>query len=83
MTARSGVAASFAEQTRMRATFEIPQHHIGEWRAFSISLDDPGWRLEGGATSIADVLQNVTAFQIRAEIASGPDASAIRTVVIR
>jgi hypothetical protein len=67
----------------MRATYAIPQHHTGEWRTFSIALDDPGWRLQGGATSIADVLENVTVFQIRSEYASGPDASAIRNIVIR
>lgn len=67
----------------MRATYEIPEHHTGEWRAFRIPLDDPGWRLQGGASSITDVLENVTAFQIRSEYASGRDVSAIRNVVIR
>ena len=66
----------------MRATYEIPEHHTGEWRRFRVDFDDPSWRLQGGATSIDDILENVSVFQIRSEYASGPDESAIRNVVI-
>jgi hypothetical protein len=66
----------------MRATFEIPEHHTGDWRGFRVPLDGNGWVLKGGAKSIADVLQNVTVFQIRAEYGMGADQSAIRNVVV-
>jgi hypothetical protein len=66
----------------MRASYEIPEHHTGEWQEFRVPLDGDGWRLWGGATSVADVLENVTVFQIRAEYASGVDTAAIRNVVI-
>ena len=66
----------------MRASYEIPEHCTGEWREFRAPLDGPGWKLEGGAISLADVLENVTAFQIRAEYEKGADTSAIRNVRI-
>lgn len=66
----------------MRASYEIPEHCTGEWREFRMPLEDSMWKLEGGARSLADVLENVTAFQIRAEYEKGADISAIRNVVI-
>lgn len=68
----------------MRASFEIPKHHTGEWRTFRVPLNDPGWRLEGGATSLEDILGNITRFQIRAEYGHGgvTDISAFRNIVV-
>lgn len=55
----------------MRASYEIPVHHTGEWRVFEVPLDGTGWRLTGGATALADVLEDVTGFQIRAQYGPG------------
>ena len=67
----------------MRASYEIPAHHTGEWRVFEVPVDGPGWRLKGGATSVADILTNVTGFQIRAQYGPGKNTSAIRNVAIK
>ena len=68
------------ENGNVVATYEIPKHHDGMWHTFRVPLDSPGWRLYGGATSIAEILKNVTNFKIRAEYGDGFDQSAIRNV---
>lgn len=54
------------------AAFQLPEAPAEEWEAFVIKLDDDdGWEFGGGATSLEEVLQNVTRFEIRAEYIIG------------
>ncbi len=59
----------------------LPNRPPVDWEKFSIPLvDDGGWILGGGATSLNDVLSNVTDFQIRAEYGDGSDKSGLDNV---
>ena len=51
----------------------LPRRPAATWDLFSISLTDPAvqWILGGGAGSLADVLENVTAFHVRSEYGRG------------
>lgn len=68
------------ENGDLLATYEIPKHHDGKWHSFRVPLDGAGWKLWGGATSIAEILKNVTNFKIRAEYGNGVDQTALRNV---
>lgn len=55
--------------------------HDGNWRNHTIPLYDDGeWTLSGGASSLSEVLSNITDFQIRAEYGSGADSSGLDNV---
>ncbi|MCK7575192.1 MAG: hypothetical protein MZV65_04395 [Chromatiales bacterium] len=62
------------------ARFDIESDHSGNWRTYRIPLSGDGWKLGGGARSLADVLANVTGLRIRAEYGVGEDESALRAV---
>ena len=51
----------------------LPRRPAATWDQFSISLTDPAvqWSFGGGAGSLADVLENVTAFHVRSEYGRG------------
>lgn len=66
----------------MRALYRIPSIHDGEWHSFRVLLDDPDWNLSGGARSMADILENVTSFRIRAEYGPIEGETAIRKVFV-
>ena len=52
-----------------------------QWETFIIPLkDEDEWAFGGGATSLDDVLVNVTDFQIRAEYGEGVDKSGLDNV---
>ena len=59
----------------------LPCRPPGSWRTFIIPLTDSGeWILGGGATSLNDVLVDVTDFQIRAEYGVNKDESGLDNV---
>lgn len=62
------------------ARFDIEPDHSGNWRTYRIPLSGDGWKLGGGARSLAEVLTNVTGLRIRAEYGVGKDESALRAV---
>ena len=66
----------------MTAHFTIEQDHSGEWRLFTVPLEESGWVLSGGAQAVDDVLEQVTDFRIRAEYGVGTDYSALRSVFV-
>jgi hypothetical protein len=60
----------------MRASTVFPVKVDEVWRRQEVAFaSDAGWRLEGGARNIGQVLSNVTEFRIRAEFLAG-DATA-------
>ena len=65
------------------AAYAIPQDHSQQWRAVRVPLGGGAWTLGGGATSLADVLSNVTKLEIRAEYGAGTDYAQIRNVVLQ
>jgi len=62
------------------ASYRLAKDHSGEWKAYRVPLDGPGWTFADGAKNMADLVANVIAFRIRAEYGYGPDTSAIRGV---
>ena len=54
------------------------------WEHFDIPLNNDGgeWVFGGGATSLRDVLDNVTQFEIRAEFGVGVDTTGLDNVVL-
>jgi RHS repeat-associated protein len=51
----------------------LDRDHSADWEAFAIQFGDPArvWTFGGGAASLDEVLQNVTAFHVRAEYGVG------------
>jgi hypothetical protein len=70
------------ENGLMRLSYSLPEHHDGQWHSYRISLAGPGWSAWSGATSMQDVLRNVTGVRIRAEYGEGADQAALRRVVV-
>jgi hypothetical protein len=62
------------------ASYRLAEDHSGEWKAYRVPLDGPGWTFADGAENMADVVASVTGFRIRAEYGYGADTSAIRGV---
>ena len=62
------------------ASYRLEEDHSGEWKAYRVPLDGPGWTFADGAKNMADIIANVTSFRIRAEYGYGADTSAIRRV---
>jgi hypothetical protein len=62
------------------ASYRLAEDHSGEWKAYRVPLDGPGWTFADGAKSMADIVAKVSGFRIRAEYGYGPDISAIRGV---
>ena len=56
----------------------LPHRPPEDWETFSVPLSD-GWTLNG-ATSLDNVLKNVTDFQIRAEYGVGEDVCGLDNV---
>ncbi len=53
------------------------------WDTFRINLkDNSNWQFGGGATSLSDILDNVTDFKIRAEYGVGEDTSELNRVAL-
>jgi hypothetical protein len=70
----------------MTAQHLLPYRPPEEWETFVIALTNGDqWMFGGGATSLADLLPNVTDFQIRAEYGAGgrSDYSGLDNVVLR
>lgn len=70
----------------MTAQYPLPYRPPEEWETFVIPLTNSDqWTLAGGATSLADLLVNVTDLQIRAEYGGGgrPDSSGLDNIVLR
>ncbi len=57
------------------ASIAFPQQVGSDWTVEEMAFDAPGWKLGGGARSVAEVLGNLTDFHIRIEYLSG-DATA-------
>jgi hypothetical protein len=54
------------------ASYAFSREVTRSWSSYEVALDDPSrWRLGGGAQSLADVLNDVTAFAVRAEYLVG------------
>ncbi|NES84092.1 MAG: hypothetical protein F6K10_23270 [Moorea sp. SIO2B7] len=54
-----------------------------EWETFLVPLEEnQGWKLKGGASSLQEVLKNITDFEIRAEYSSGYDKSGLDDVTL-
>lgn len=59
----------------------LPRRPASTWDSFVVSLDDTGsWSFGGGATSLAEILSNVTDFQIRAEYGVWADHTGLDNV---
>ncbi|CAG0932489.1 partial Serine-aspartate repeat-containing protein D, partial [Thermoflexales bacterium] len=59
----------------------LPRRPATTWDPFTVLLADTvGWTLGGGATSLTEVLSNITNFQIRAEYGVGTDQAALDSV---
>jgi len=67
----------------LTARYDINKDHSERWKSYSIPLYGSGWKLSGGASSLRDVLRNVTALKIRAEYGAGTDYSSLRNVVLK
>jgi hypothetical protein len=70
----------------MTAQRLLPYGPPENWETFVVPLtDDEQWTFGGGATSLADVLRNVTDFEIRAEYRRGAerDSSGLDNVGLR
>ena len=52
--------------------FNSDTRPIDAWKSYSIEFDSNSWVLVG-ATSIGEILSNITSFEIRAEFATGTD----------
>lgn len=71
----------FLANRHATAQLLLPHRPAVRWESFVVSLtDDVGWTFSGGATSIEDILLNVTDFQIRAEYGVGGDESGLDNV---
>ena len=57
------------------ASIAFPQQVGSDWTVEQVAFDAPGWKLGGGARSVAEVLGHLTDFHIRIEYLSG-DATA-------
>ena len=67
----------------MTALRLLPHRPDSNWETFVIPLDEDGeWVLGGGATSLRDVLDHVTDFEIRAEFGVGLDTTGLDNVVL-
>jgi hypothetical protein len=65
----------------MTAQYAFGRRPASSWDRFSVPLEGGGaWTLGGGATSLADVLRNVTEFQVRGEYGVGSDEAALDDV---
>lgn len=64
------------------ASYRLARDHSGKWREFRLPLYGAGWSLSDGAQDLSDVLDDVTAFHIRAEYGVGRDRAALRGVEI-
>lgn len=53
------------------ASISFPRRVTEDWQTMTVSFDDPGWKLDGGAKSVADVLTFVTSLKIRVEFIEG------------
>jgi hypothetical protein len=59
----------------------FPERPPASWKTFDIFLtEDQGWVFGGGATTLSDILINVTDLQIRAEYGVGMDQSGLDNV---
>ncbi|MDZ7707729.1 MAG: LCCL domain-containing protein [Trueperaceae bacterium] len=66
------------------AAFVFPNDVTASWSTFDVPLDgDAGWRLGGGARSLAEVVANVTSFKIRAEYLLGTADAGLAEVRLR
>jgi len=66
------------------AAFVFPSDVTASWSTFDVPLDgDAGWRLGGGAQSLAEVMANVTSFKIRAEYLLGDADAGLAEVRLR
>jgi len=71
----------FLASGRATAQRLLPQRPPQSWETFVILLIDDGkWTFHGGATSLNDILANVTDFRIRAEYGVGEDESGLDNV---
>ena len=70
-----GVGDVFLRSRGKTASIAFPQRVTEDWQTLIVDFNDPGWRLGGGATSVADVLSFVTVLNIRGEFVEG-DAKA-------
>jgi hypothetical protein len=65
----------------MTAQYDLGHRPAATWEEFRVPLaTSGGWTLGGGATSIADVLSNVTAFHVRGEYGVGGDDAGLDDV---
>ena len=81
--ARGDIYLANGDMTAQRL---LPYRPPENWETFIVALtDDEHWIFDGGAASLADVLLNVTEFQIRAEYGRGGerDLSGLDNVVLR
>jgi hypothetical protein len=62
------------------ARFDIPANHNQEWTRYTVPLYDESVWILTGASSLAEILCNVTDLKIRAEYGSGNDHSSLRGV---
>lgn len=73
----------FLANGELTAELLLPARPGETWESFTVALDDSeNWTLGGGATSIGEVLANVTDFQIRAEYGVGNDETGLDNVVL-
>ncbi|MBV2360595.1 hypothetical protein KUH32_12485 [Thalassococcus sp. CAU 1522] len=67
----------------MTASAVYPRPVGPHWATHELSLtDDTRWRLGGGATSLADVLANVTRLELRAEFLEGDAQAGLAELVL-
>jgi hypothetical protein len=65
----------------MTARYGFGRRPAATWDRFTVPLDgSSGWTLGGGATSLEDVLGNVTAFHVRGEYGVGNDDASLDDV---
>lgn len=68
----------------MTAAAEFPQPVGTDWARMTVSVEDTRlWRLGGGASSVADVLRNVTAMRVRGEFMIGDTWADVNEIAIR
>ena len=64
------------------ARYDIAKDHSGNWKTYAIPLIESSDWVVNGASSLNEILENVTEFKIRAEYGAGTDHSGLRNAEI-